>query len=208
MPLQNRVTPLGAIVAIKQRGLFIGNRGIIHDPATRTLFGRRWTTKAWLVCQLHYKGRRREVMSRRSWTELFFLDEAIALAAGHRPCFYCRRHDAEAFRRAWAKGRGGDVPLAPEIDAVLHAERLERGRKRTHPISDSLDRLPDGAVIIAAGVAYTLARGRAFRWTEHGYEPAQEIPRADGMLTPPSTVLAMRAGYRPVLHPDLDVRHP
>src|SRR6476620_12262288 len=86
-PLQNRVTPFGDVVAIAQRGLFIGNRGIIHDPATKTLLGRRWTTKAWLVCVLDYKGRRRELMGGRSWTELFFLDEAVALAAGHRPCF-------------------------------------------------------------------------------------------------------------------------
>jgi hypothetical protein len=93
-PLQNRVTPFGDVVAIAQRGLFIGNRGIIHDPATKTLLGRRWTTKAWLVCLLDYKGRRREVMGVRSWTELFFLDEAVALAAGHRPCFFCRRADA------------------------------------------------------------------------------------------------------------------
>src|SRR5580704_17989841 len=158
MPLQNRVTPFGGIVAISQRGIFIGNRGIIHDPATKTLLGRRRTTKAWLVCLLHYKGQRREVMSRRSWTELFFLDEAIALAAGHRPCFYCRRQDAEAFRAAWAKGRGGEVPVAPEMDAVLHTERLEHGRKRVHPIPDSLDRLPEGAVITAGGEAYTLAQ--------------------------------------------------
>ena len=106
-PLQNRVTPFGDIVAIPQRGTFIGNRGIIHDPATKTLLGRRWTTKAWLVCVLHYKGRRREVMRRRSWTELFFLDEAIALAAGHRPCFFCRRQSAEAFRAAWPRGEEG-----------------------------------------------------------------------------------------------------
>jgi hypothetical protein len=203
MPLQNRVTPFGDIVAIAQRGTFIGNRGIIHDPATRTLLGRRWTTKAWLVCLLHYKGRRRKVMRRRSWTELFFLDEAVALAAGHRPCFYCRREDAEAFRAAWAKGRGVALPLAPEIDAVLHAERLDRGRKRVHPIPGPPHELPDGAVIAAAGAAYTLVRGRAFRWTEQSYGAAQEIPRADGLLTPPSTLLAMRAGYRPFLHPDI-----
>jgi hypothetical protein len=203
MPLQNRVTPFGDIVAIAQRGTFIGNRGIIHDPATRTLLGRRWTTKAWLVCLLHYKGRRRKVMRRRSWTELFFLDEAVALAAGHRPCFYCRREDAEAFRAAWAKGRGVALPLAPEIDAVLHAERLDRGRKRVHPIPGPPHELPDGAVIAAAGAAYTLVRGRAFRWTEQDYGPAQEIPRGAGLLTPPSTLLAMRAGYRPLLHPDI-----
>ena len=135
-PLQNRVTPFGDVVAISQRGLYIGNRGIIHDPATKTLLGRRWTTKAWLVCVLDYKDRRRELMAGRSWTELFFLDEAVALAAGHRPCFFCRRADAQAFRAAWGKARGGEAPLAPEIDAILHKERLDRGRKRVHAISE------------------------------------------------------------------------
>ncbi|MFZ2004183.1 MAG: hypothetical protein WAV02_03810 [Stellaceae bacterium] len=203
MPLQNRVTPFGDIVAIAQRGTFIGNRGIIHDPTTRTLLGRRWTTKAWLVCLLHYRGRRREVMKRRSWTELFFLDEAVALAAGHRPCFYCRRDDAEAFRAAWAKGRREASSLAPEIDAVLHAERLDRGRKRIHAIPGLADELPDGVMIAAGEAAYTVVRGLAFRWTEQGYGPAQEIPRATSLLTPPSTLLAMRAGYRSRLHPDI-----
>src|ERR1700687_3279595 len=109
MPLQNRVTPFGEIVAIPQRGLFTGNRGIIHDPAIKTLLKKRWATKAWLVCVTEYKGKRREVMGGRSWTELFFLDEAIALAAGHRPCFLCRRQAAEAFRAAWARARGGEA---------------------------------------------------------------------------------------------------
>src|SRR5215471_17818564 len=104
MPLQNRVTPFGEIVAIAQRGLLMGNRGIIHDPGTRTLLNRRWATKAWICCVCAFKGVRREVMGGRSWTELFFLDEATALAAGHRPCFFCRRADADAFRIAWEKG--------------------------------------------------------------------------------------------------------
>jgi hypothetical protein len=203
MPLQNRVTPFGDVVAIPQRGLFIGNRGIIHDPATKTLLGRRWTTKAWLVCLLDFKGRHREVMAARAWTELFFLDEAVALAAGHRPCFYCRRADAEAFRAAWGKANGSKARSAPEMDAVLHEERQDRGRKRVHPIAGPADELPDGAVIAAAGAAYTIAHGRAFRWTDEGYRTARQIPRADGLLTPPSTLLAIRAGYRPVLHPDL-----
>ena len=124
MPLQNRVTPFGDIVAIPERGLFMGNRGIIHDPATRTLLGRRWATKAWIVCVCDYKGVRRTVMGGRSWTELFFLDEATALAAGHRPCFFCRRRDAESFRAAWARGNGGAPPRAPAMDEVLHRERL------------------------------------------------------------------------------------
>lgn len=207
MPLQNRVTPFGDIVAIAQRGLFTGNRGIIHDPATRTLLRKRWAANAWLICVLDYKGKRRRVMGGRSWTELFFLDEAVALAAGHRPCFFCRRQDAEAFRAAWARAREGGAPLAPEMDAVLHGERLNHGRKRVHALPGPVGELPDGAVIAAGGEAYTLAHGRAFRWTEHGYGPAQEIPRADGLLTPPSTLLAMRAGYRPMLHPDLDPNH-
>jgi hypothetical protein len=204
-PLQNRVTPFGDIVAIPQRGLLTGNRGIIHDPATRTLLKKRWTTKAWLVCVLEYKGRRRDVMARRSWTELFFLDEAVALAAGHRPCFYCRRRDAEAFRVAWSKAKGGKVQLAWEMDAILHGERLDRGRKRLHALPQSADELPDGTVIAAAGEAYTMARGRAFRWSETGYEAMPAIPHADRLLTPPSTLLALRAGYRPRLHPCIEV---
>jgi hypothetical protein len=92
--LQNRVTPFGEIVALLQRGMFTGNRGIIHDPDTKSLLNRRWASKAWLICTREYKGRHQEVMAGRSWTELFFLDEAIALAAGHRPCFLCRREAA------------------------------------------------------------------------------------------------------------------
>jgi len=204
MPLQNRVTPFSDIVAIAQRGLFTGNRGIIHHPATKTLLKKRWATKAWLICVCDYRGRRREVMGGRSWTELFFLDEAVALAAGHRPCFFCRRQCAEAFRAAWAKARGGRAPLAPEMDAVLHEERLDHGRKRLHAVPGDVSKLPDGAVIAAAGEAYTIARGRAFRWGAQGYERVWEISRADGLLTPPSTLLAIRAGYRPALHPAIE----
>lgn len=205
MPLQNRVTPFGDIVAIAQRGLFTGNRGIIHDPATKTLLKKRWASKAWLICVCEYKGRRREVMGGRSWTELFFLDEAVALAAGHRPCFFCRRQSAEAFRAAWARARGGAVPFAAAMDAVLHDDRLDHGRKRLHPVPGDASELPDGAVIVAAGEAYTIVRGRAFRWSNQGYEGEREIPRADGLVTPPSTLLAIRAGYRPVLHPTIVV---
>ena len=100
--------------------------------------------------------------------------------------------------------RRGEAPLAPEIDAVLHEERLDRGRKRIHAISDPVTELPDGAVIVAAGEAYTIAHGRAFLWSEQGYQAARQIRRADGLLTPPSTLLAIRAGYRPVLHPDIE----
>ena len=105
-------------------GLFTGNRGIIHDPATKTLLTRRWASKAWLTCVCEFRGRRREVMGGRSWTELFFLDEATAFAAGHRPCFFCRRDDANRFRAAWEEGNGVTDVRARDIDAVLHRERL------------------------------------------------------------------------------------
>src|SRR5215831_7590036 len=126
MPLQNRVTPFGEIVAVPERGLLMGNRGIIHDPATRRL-NRRWASKAWIICLCEFRGVRRKVMATRSWTELFFLDEATALAAGHRPCFYCRRREANRFRAAWAAGHGAPLPTAAQMDAVLHSERLQGG---------------------------------------------------------------------------------
>ncbi len=116
MPLQNRVTPTGDIIATPHRGMFTGNRGIIHDPATKTLT-RRWASQAWLTCVCEFRGRRRDVMGGRSWTELFFLDEATAFAAGHRPCFYCRGIDANRFRAAWEAGNGVANILAREIDA-------------------------------------------------------------------------------------------
>src|SRR6201996_7712800 len=150
MPLQNRVLPTGEIVAIPDRGTFVGNRGIIHDPATRTLLKRRWSIHAWLVCALHFREQRRKVMERRSWTELFFLDEATALAAGHRPCFFCRRADASAFRAAWAQGRGHDErPRATEMDAVLHDERLDHRKRRLHDLPRPVAALPDGAMLQA-----------------------------------------------------------
>src|SRR5216684_8032834 len=132
MPLQNRVTPSGDIIATPHRGMFTGNRGIIHDPATKTLLKKRWSTPAWLTCLCEFRGWRRQVMGGRSWTELFFLDEATAFAAGHRPCFFCRRNDANRFRAAWQESnRVADV-LARDIDAALHGERLSGGKKRLH----------------------------------------------------------------------------
>jgi hypothetical protein len=201
MPLQNRVTPFGDILAIEQRGLFTGNRGIIHDPATKTLLARRWTSKAWIVCACEYKGQRRTVMGGRSWTELFFLDEAVALAAGHRPCFLCRRQAAERFRACWAAESGKAPPRAGEMDTVLHRERLEAGRKRLHPIPAPLAALPDGTVVSVGAEAFTLRAGLAHRWTQDGYAPAQRLQQADWLVTPPSTLCALQSGYRPVLHP-------
>lgn len=205
MPLQNRVTPFGDIVAIAQRGLFTGNRGIIHDPATRTLLGRRWTSKAWIICTCVFRGRRREVMGTRSWTELFFLDEAVGLAAGHRPCFSCRREAAERFRAAWSRGNGIPSPRATKIDGVLHAERLDRGGKRLHGLPAPLRSLPDGTMVASGARALLVAQGSLFDWTVEGYRPVKGLPDIDGMLTPPSTVRTLEAGYQPVLHAEVVV---
>jgi hypothetical protein len=204
VPLQNRVTPLGEIVAIPQRGMFTGNRGIIHDPRTRTLLSRRWTTKAWIVCAREYKGVRRAVMGGRSWTELFFLDEATALAAGHRPCFFCRREAAERFRTAWVAGNGGERPYAAGMDEVLHRERLENGCKRLHPLPSPIDELPDGVLVATGAASYLIAGGRTFRWTETGYQKHRCSLGGVKLVTPPSTVRALCAGYRPILHPSAE----
>ena len=131
MTLQNRVTPFGDIIATPARGLFMGNRGgRIHDAARR-LGRRRWASTQWICCRLHFKDRHRSVWA-ESYTELFFLDEPTALAAGHRPCFECRRADAMAFAAAWA--RGGARPKAADMDRVLHRERLAAPAQRLHVI--------------------------------------------------------------------------
>lgn len=203
MPLQNRVTPFGEILALPERGLFTGNRGIIHDPATKTLLPRRWTGKAWIVCLCEYKGMRREVMGGRSWTELFFLDEATALAAGHRPCFFCRREAANRFRASWAQGNQVAPPSAPAMDRMLHAERLDGKAKRRHPLPGKIGDLPDGAMIAVGDEAFAILHGKPFRWAPAGYRTAAFSPREAQLLTPPSTVKALAAGYRPVLHSSL-----
>jgi hypothetical protein len=204
MPLQNRVTPTGDIIATPHRGLFTGNRGIIHDPATKTLLKRRWASPAWLVCVCEFRGRRRKVMGGRSWTELFFLDEATALAAGHRPCFFCRRSGALRFCAAWMQGNGVTDVRAPDIDAVLHRERLEAGEKRLHAWPVPLEKLPDGAMVQEGAASHLIAQGRALAWSPAGYRAADITALRDArLLTPPSTMRALSAGYRPVLHPSV-----
>ena len=201
MPLQNRVTPTGDIIATAHRGLFTGNRGIIHDPATKTLLKKRWSSPAWITCVCEFRGWRRKVMGGRSWTELFFLDEATAFAAGHRPCFFCRRDDANRFRAAWEEGNGVKSILAREIDAVLHGERLERGRKRLHPLPAPVERMPDGAMVQRGEESFLIVQGRVLQWSMAGYSETEIATENAMLLTPPSTLRAMSAGYQPVLHP-------
>jgi hypothetical protein len=199
MPLQNRVLPTGEIAAIPDRGMFTGNRGIIHNPATKTLLRKRWSTDAWLTCVLDFRGRRRKVMERRSWTELFFLDEATAFAAGHRPCFYCRREDANRFRAAWEKGNRVSDVLAPGIDAVLHRERFASAKK-LHPLPGPLEKLPDGTMVQAGEESFLIAQGKPLLWSPAGYRAVKGEITDARLLTPPSTVRAFAAGYTPVIH--------
>ena len=201
MPLQNRVTPSGEIIADPHRGLFTGNRGIIHDPATRTLLKKRWSGPAWITCLCEFRGWRRPVMGRRSWTELFFLDEATAFAAGHRPCFFCRRDDANRFRAAWENGNGVADIRAREMDAVLHRERLERGKKRLHPLPVPVKQLPDGAMVQRGEESFLILQGKALQWSMAGYRETDGAIENALLLTPLSTLRALGAGYRPVLHP-------
>jgi hypothetical protein len=211
MPLQNRVDPFGAINAVAARGLFTGNRGVIHDPATRTLLPRRWSTNAWIVCDLvHPKGATRQPMGRNApgggagWTELFFLDEVTALAAGHRPCFYCRRDAAKAFAAAFARGLGRDTVTAPQMDQILHRERLASGGRPPTLSQADVRALPDGAVVAYGANAFAVRDGKLRPWTFAGYGDARPSCRGlqpEAMLvTPPTTVAALAAGYRPAWH--------
>jgi hypothetical protein len=201
MPLQNRVTPTGEIIATPHRGMFTGNRGIIHDPATKTLLKKRWSSPAWIVCLCEFRGWRRPVMARRSWTELFFLDEATAFAAGHRPCFFCRRDDAKRFRLAWETGNGASGISAKAMDAVLHRERLDRSEKRLHALPMPFAELPDGAMVQQGDDCFLVAQGKALLWSPAGYVPPTGALDHPMLLTPPSTLCAIIAGYQPVLHP-------
>jgi hypothetical protein len=201
MPLQNRVTPTGDIIATAHRGMFTGNRGIIHDPATKTLLKKRWSSPAWITCVCEFRGWRRQVMGGRSWTELFFLDEATAFAAGHRPCFFCRREDANRFRAAWEQGNGVKDVRAREMDTVLHRERLDHGKKRLHPLPVAVKQLPDGAMVQAGEESFLIAQGRALQWSMAGYRKTKTALDNAMLLTPPSTLRAFGAGYRPALHP-------
>jgi len=192
-PLQNRVDPFGELVATKARGALMGNRGGKFHNDDRTLGRRRWTSRRWIACVCQFKGRHREVFG-EGYTELFFLDEPTALAAGHRPCFECRRADAQAFQRAFDSQtkRNSD-----EMDRILHEERLIDGRKRVH--AAPIESLPDGAMIERDGRAFAVQGTTLLPWSFEGYDAPLERPRAGvaNVLTPPSIVRALLAGYAP-----------
>lgn len=204
MPLQNRVTPFGDIVARPARGTMMGNRGGRFHGADKSLHARRWASRQWICCLLAFKRRRREVMAPGRYTELFFLDEATALAAGHRPCFECRRSDAVQFAAAWAASHACEVsPRAAEIDRALHAERVASdGSKRLHPFT--IEDLPDGSMIVLPDLdgAHLVLGPWLLRWSIEGYGAALTRPTGTQALalTPPGIIGALRAGYRPLIH--------
>lgn len=209
MPLQNRVDPSGKIHAISARGLFTGNRGVIHDPDSRTLLKRRWTTKAWIICDCGYRNRKREVFGRNArtggagWTNLFFLDEITALAAGHRPCFECRRAKASEFIACFGQAFGVSRPRVADIDERLHPERVEvLGRKI---VAADIAALPDGAVLRHGDRYLALRLKTLLAWSFEGYGASIDIAQLDAgelsVVTPATTISVLRAGYRPVWHP-------
>ncbi|KQT85201.1 hypothetical protein [Aurantimonas sp. Leaf443] len=200
MALQNRVAPTGEIEAEPARGTLMGNRGILHG-ADRRLGPARWRHRAWIACSLAFKGRRRAVMAPGRYTELFFLDEAVALAAGHRPCAECRRADFRRFRAALAGTLGDDLP-APRLDAHLHDSRIDPATGGQRRPSARVADLPDGAFVLAQGSAHLLLGGRLLPFGFDGYGKPRRAPRgAVAVLTPALSIAALRSGYAPMLHP-------
>ena len=198
MPRQNRVTPYGELLAVPDRGMFWGNRGPLLDREGR--LARYSRGQAWAICVLSFKGRRRQQWRPGRLTELYFLDEATGLAAGHRPCGECRYREYQAFKRAWA--RDGDAPGAPEIDARMHADRLAGpGERRTYlaPLAG----LPSGTMVDIGGAPCLVHDGRLLAWTPGGYRqrPVEAPGGPVTVITPRATVAVLAAGYRPVLHP-------
>lgn len=198
--LQNRVDPTGKIIETRARGSWLGNRGVIHNKDKQITHAFRH--KAWIICQLEFKGRKRTLMAPDRWTELFFLDEATAFAAGHRPCFECRKEDATRFKSCWIQGNPSHhfnmKTSIRQIDEVIHRERIDGGKKKvTHQRSSS--DIPEGTFILMNDAPYLFSSGSLHRWTPFGYENTIAVPEASllTILTPHSIVNAFRAGYLP-----------
>jgi hypothetical protein len=207
VPLQNRVTPLGELIATPERGLVYGNRGCLHNDERK--IRRRYATKRWIACRLCFRGRRRSpLMAPGRYTELFFLDEATALAAGHRPCAECRRSDYNRFSDVWLSLHPGQIG-ADAIDAQLHGERLtlENRERLLHELRYS--ELPDGTFVLEAGEPHLVLGSQLLSWSPGGYRDAHRRPRNGSatVITPPSLVAILRSGWSPsvpLLHPSAD----
>ena len=198
MPLQNRVTPFGELISTSARGTLMGNRGGKFHAANRTLTRRRWASRQWICCVLEFKNRQRDVWG-RYYTELFFLDEVTAFAAGHRPCFECRRRDAELFAQLFSGKK--ERASASAMDRALHDQRLDGKAKRTH--RRTIDGLPDGAMVALDEEVFAIRGSRLLRWTPAGYAASRARPRGMQVevLTPPSILSVLARGYLPLWHP-------
>jgi hypothetical protein len=207
MPLQNRVTPFGELIADPARGLVYGNRGCLHDQSGR--IRRRYNGKRWIACRLQFRGwQRGPLLLPGRFTELFFLDEATALAAGHRACALCRRDDYNRLVAIWADLHPGQVG-ADAIDAQLHAERVAPGTRGQLRHEAPLDELPDGTFVLEQDAPHLVLGAQLLSWTPSGY--AERRPRHARqqalLITPPSLVAVLRAGWQPLvplLHPSAD----
>jgi hypothetical protein len=206
MPLQNRVNPYGTLIATPERGAWTGNRGVIHNALQQIT--KPFALKCWITCVLKYKDHHRKVMSPNRWTELFFLDDATALAAGHRPCGFCRHADYKRFKHLWLCANGERYGLTDKvrmnlIDACIHAERMdENGVKKT--FKAQLATLPDGTFIAFEGQpeAYLWFQQNLYTWSFAGYSQLAQFDNSQivDVLTPASYVAVLRAGYVPEVH--------
>lgn len=206
MPLQNRVNPRGTIEQSSARGTYMGNRGVLHNGKRELT--RQFKTKAWIICLLEFNGRKRELMTPGRYTELFFLDEVTAFAAGHRPCAECRRKRYNEFRDAWQAANAwngvGNVRAA-ELDEILHEERIADNRKITWkaPLED----LPHGAMVLIDNAAYAISENGLLAWNASGYRTANHdrLPDKLEVLTPRSVVKTFSQGFRPLFHGTAEV---
>jgi hypothetical protein len=212
MPLRNRVTPLGEIVVDPARGLVYGNRGCLHDADGR--IRRRFNGKRWIACRLEFRGWKREALQQPGrFTELFFLDEASAFAAGHRPCALCRYDDYRMFVARWRDLHPGDAGGADAIDARLHAERVEPVTHAQRRREASLDSLPDGAFVLHDQLPHLVLGDRLLRWTAGGYDAAaaRTARQTAILLTPPSLAAILQGGWQgavPLVHPSAHTPSP
>jgi hypothetical protein len=193
VPDRNRVTPFGEVVAIPLRGAYTGNRGRLHSGREIVRFHAH---DSWVTCALQFKGRRNEQWLPHRMTWLFFQDEAVSFAAGHRPCAECRHRSYRAYQSAWAAAGGGELPSAREMNRQLHGERIVRGTHRRRLHTADAATLPDGAFVVIDQLPFVIVGDEAVEWTIEGYRERRDRPEGPViLLTPPSTVAALRAGY-------------
>jgi len=200
MPLQNRVDPFGGLFRTHARGTMMGNRGGALHNTDREIV-RSCKSRRWITCVLEFRGRHRTVMSEQRYTELFFLDEAVAFAAGHRPCAECRRERFNAFKDAWRRARGMDtLPFADEMDLELHPARIDRRKKVTYEAA--MDSLPDGCFVQVDGRAHLVWGDTLLLWTPDGYTWRHGRPTdtTATVLTPEPIVGCLHHGYTPEIH--------